>query len=391
MEKKGRFKKKISGLAAILLPALLGMAAGVALANYGEHVAADVGGFRLALIMLLSVLCLALAVLLQMLIHEAGHLLFGLLSGYSFCSFRLGSFMLLKDETGRFSIKRQSIPGTGGQCLMSPPDFEEDGYLPTGLYNMGGVLLNFISALFFLWVYFLSGGTMVLPVLWLSLSIIGFGLALINGIPMQLGGICNDGYNSLAMGRDPAALRAFWIQLKINQLFTQGKRLGEMPWEWFKMPDEQEMKNSLCASLSVFRANRLMDEHSFAEAGTLMERLLTGGGNIPGLYILMLRCDLACCCLLSGRAGEAKALLEDKSMKKFMAQMKNYPAVIRTGFIWALLGEGDRPQAEKRRQSLEELAGPYPYPGDIKSEREIIALAAEAFENRTAGADLKQS
>lgn len=46
-------------------------------------------------------------------IHEAGHLIFGLLTGYGFSSYRLGSFMLLK-ENGKLRFRRLSIPGTGG-------------------------------------------------------------------------------------------------------------------------------------------------------------------------------------------------------------------------------------------------------------------------------------
>ena len=63
---------------------------------------------------------LYLSWVLQVVIHEAGHLICGLLSGYTFSSFRIGSMMILK-ENGRFVTKRLKIAGTGGQCLMAPP------------------------------------------------------------------------------------------------------------------------------------------------------------------------------------------------------------------------------------------------------------------------------
>ena len=36
---------------------------------------------------------------LQIIIHEAGHLVFGLLTGYKFSSFRIGSFMWIRRKT----------------------------------------------------------------------------------------------------------------------------------------------------------------------------------------------------------------------------------------------------------------------------------------------------
>ena len=62
------------------------------------------------------------------------------MSGYRFCSFRIGSVMLTR-ENGRYKIKKYSIAGTGGQCLMEPPG-SVDGRLPYRLYNMGGAIMN---------------------------------------------------------------------------------------------------------------------------------------------------------------------------------------------------------------------------------------------------------
>ena len=96
-------------------------------------------------------LLLAAAYFIQMVIHEAGHLVFGLFTGYKFLSFRIGSLMLIKDGE-KFSFRRFSIAGTGGQCLMAPPDMT-DGRFPFVLYNLGGVIMNLIAtaAFFLLW------------------------------------------------------------------------------------------------------------------------------------------------------------------------------------------------------------------------------------------------
>ena len=100
---------------------------------------------RLLLSCILSLTCLILAVFVQIILHEGGHLIFGLATGYRFVSFRIGSLTLIK-EKGKFRFKRFSISGTGGQCLLSPPDkpYEQ---LPYFWYNAGGVLMNLLTAI----------------------------------------------------------------------------------------------------------------------------------------------------------------------------------------------------------------------------------------------------
>ena len=87
-------------------------------------------------------LCWMVFYFVQVVVHEAGHLVFGLLTGYQFSSFRIGSFMWVKLE-GKLKLKRYSLAGTGGQCLMAPPEMV-DGKVPYVLYNLGGCLANLI-------------------------------------------------------------------------------------------------------------------------------------------------------------------------------------------------------------------------------------------------------
>ncbi len=49
-----------------------------------------------------SIVCTLVAFILQIVLHEGGHLLFGLLSGYRFVSFRIFNWTLIRQE-GKFS------------------------------------------------------------------------------------------------------------------------------------------------------------------------------------------------------------------------------------------------------------------------------------------------
>lgn len=84
------------------------------------------------------------AMLIQLIIHEAGHLIFGLMTGYRFSSFRIANLMWVKLD-GRIQCRKLHIAGTGGQCLMIPPDLK-DGKMPVMLYNFGGVIINLATA-----------------------------------------------------------------------------------------------------------------------------------------------------------------------------------------------------------------------------------------------------
>lgn len=50
-------------------------------------------------------------------------------------------------ENNQLKFKSLSITGTGGQCLMSPPEMK-DGKIPIILYNLGGAILNIVTVYF---------------------------------------------------------------------------------------------------------------------------------------------------------------------------------------------------------------------------------------------------
>ena len=371
MNKKKKHSNIFSSCLALLICAAVGFLCGYAIMDYADKLAAG-GVFKNLLVLLSGLLLLALAYGIQVIIHEAGHLLFGLISGYEFVSFRIGSFLLIRGSDGKLSMKRYYLAGTAGQCLMSPPDFEEDGYLPVGLYNMGGVLLNAISAMFFFWAYYLSGKTVILPMLFLCLGILGLSQALINALPLELGGVPTDGRNALSLGRDERALRAFWIQLKINQCSSQGMRYMDMPEDWFSLSGDEANSGPLNSALAVFRANRFMDMQQFQDAWQLISQLLEETA-LPGLYQNLLKVDSLYLQALKGQVPQP-----EKSLEKFMKAMKNYPSVLRSRCALALAA-GDGAKARELKQRLEALRQTYPFPGELESELELTALAEKTL------------
>lgn len=212
------------------------------------------------------------AFLLQVIIREGGHLVFGLLTGYRFLSFRIFGLVWVR-ENGRLRLKRQSIAGTAGQCLMAPPE-RTDGKRPFVLYNIGSVIANGSTALLSLALYVLCFRMPGLSAFLWYMFVAGLAFALENGVPTRTEQIDNDGYNLWAISQSGAALDAFYLQLRIVGQIAGGVRLKDMPEEWFTLPAKEELHNSMIAVRAAFACNRLMDKLALAEAYSLMVQLL---------------------------------------------------------------------------------------------------------------------
>ncbi len=133
---------------------------------------------------------LGLAILLQTIEHEAGHLVFGLLTGYRFLSFRVGSFMIQKGQNG-MKLHRYSLAGTGGQCLMVPPDIV-NGKMPYVWYNLGGALMNLLTAVISIGAAYLSRENNWLETFFILHGLCGIATAMLNGIPIHTKEIMTD-------------------------------------------------------------------------------------------------------------------------------------------------------------------------------------------------------
>ena len=199
----------------MILPLLTGIICGILFAKYDSKTNLERSFGEGLLIFAVWLAFIYIAMYIQTIIHEAGHLVFGLFTGYRFSSFRIANFIWIK-ENDKLSFKRLFISGTAGQCLLTPPEMI-DGKIPVVLYNLGGSLMNVIASFIFLGLYFLFGGSPLFSMIMLMLAAVGFCIAVINGVPMRLGMIDNDGYNAFSLRKNNEAIRAFWLQLKINE------------------------------------------------------------------------------------------------------------------------------------------------------------------------------
>lgn len=311
---------------------------------------------------------------LQIIIHEAGHLIFGLLTKYKFSSFRIFNIQFIK-ENGKLVTKKYSLVGTAGQCLLAPPDKDEKGDFPYILYNLGGVIINFVFTIIPFYLFMASTNTYV-KLFMLSAMMAGSVCVLMNGIPMNTSEVPNDGYNVFSLSKDKNARDLFWTQLKILELQSSGTRIKDMPEEYFKLNDSMDKHNVLVSTLAVFNENRLMDKHNFDEARELIIKLLSDEYTIVGIYETFLILDKLYIDAISGKEVD-KSVLKTNKNKNFLKSMKNNPSVLRTNYTLSLLVDHDSLKAAEYKNSFQKITETHPIKADIESESELISIAEE--------------
>lgn len=370
MKKQDKKKKSSPGkLVYMLFSLIIGAVAGLFMAEYifNSDKNQPLAPYMTELFFTLAFIIFG--VYFNLIVHEAGHLVFGLLTGYKFCSFRVFSLTWIKKD-GKIKFKKYSLAGTGGQCLMSPPDMKK-GKFPVILYNLGGVFINLITTAVFMLLYFLLKEHESLASYMLIIAVTALLTALTNGIPMKAGNINNDGHNAISISRNKDSMKAFWLQLKIHNEQAEGKRLKDLPQEWFEYPSEEKLKNSMTAATAVFCCNRMLDEQDFDKANETMTKLLDSDAAIIDVHRYLLLCDRIYCEIINGRTDEASKLV-DKNLKKFIKSMKNTPSVMRTEYALALFAERDTQKAEKIYSDFQKRLSTYPYTGDAELEKDLV-------------------
>jgi len=367
--KKKNGKKILQKLLPSLMSLFMGAVCGVFISLYALNPDAEKNNSERLFDFAILFVGMYAAMFVQIIIHEAGHLVFGLISGYSFSSFRILSFTLIKTD-GKIKFRRMKVPGTAGQCLMVPPD-PVDGKIPAVLYNFGGSLMNLFSAFVFAGLYFVFSG--IPAVLMLIFAVVGFVFAVMNGVPIRAQLTNNDGVNALEIIREPEAMHSFWVQLKVVEQISKGIRLKDMPDEWFVLPADTAMKNSMTSVKAVLACNRFIDAKDLERAREAIRHIIDTQSGIIELHRRLLICDLIFIEIINGACTKDIYGLLDKKQKKFIGKMKNNPSVMRTQYFYALMCEKDSKKAEKIKKRFDLVCKIYPYNSEMEIEKEFMS------------------
>lgn len=364
-------KKILKGVAVIITGVILffvGLFIGYLIAE-GTAVITGLYGAMGVLLLIVGVM---LSLFLTVIVHESGHLVFGLIAGYRFSSFRIGS-LLISRSNGKLKLSAYKIPGFAGQCLMTPPE-REVSKVSDVLCHLGGVIMNFAFAGLLLLVYAIIPYTALLCELIVFTAIYSLLLALLNGIPMHTS-VPNDGMNTYYIITDKASAITLRNQLLIHSEQTAGKHLSEMPSEWFTVPADAKAANALNTAIRVAATSRTMESMDFALTAKEINELLASDAKMALLHSNLLTCDLIYCRLVTdGSRAEISSLLT-VNQQRFMSSAKSMLTVLRTEYAIALIRDKNAEKAENIKQKFEKAAKNYPYKTDANQERLYMSHA----------------
>ncbi|MBR1744175.1 MAG: M50 family metallopeptidase [Lachnospiraceae bacterium] len=319
-----------------------------------------------------ALFCLILSFYASVIIHEGGHFVMGHLTGYTFVSFRIGSLTWIKGD-GKLLLKRFHIPGTGGQCLLMPPESEKPEEVPFFLYHLGGGLFNFITAGIFLPIGLFcenkyGKAALVIFGVWSLLS------GLFNLIPMKLQ-VANDGYNLVELSRNKSVRVSLYKQLRINGLLYQGYIPSEIPEELFRMEDSS--KGIYHGIEKMLRGSLFIDRKDFGAAEKLFGECIEDK-NLISIYVSECKSELLFCKVMNGASREEIDALYDKELEGYIkASGKTQISKKRTMYAYDLIYKRDEAAAEKEYEAAMRMRKTYPALGELKSELSLIEYVKE--------------
>lgn len=293
---------------------LIGRVFGPSLANQLRHVSIT---YLLATFIVSTIL--------HIIIHEGGHLLGGLLTGYKFVSFRVMDLKLEKSESGGFKFRWQHVAGTGGQCLMRPPRYQSQKF-PFRLYLAGGFLANILTSVLAYWLW-----PNIYVFVFASLGIL---MGLTNAIPMSF----NDGKNLLLLSRSELNRLVLFIMLEDNYWANRGKSYDEK-YRYLRRVTINET-NFLTDATIFYDLEQLVDQGQFEEVYILAKKIYQEREDMVTPYRQeILRLLLFAASLQHPEDPLITTLLEDPLLVAMLKTKRPENSTAQAAYHWRVKGD----------------------------------------------------
>ncbi len=326
---------------------------------------------------ILQLLGMLLIILISIAVHEAGHLVFGLKTGYRFISYSLLSFTWVKQKD-KVAFARNKNSLVLGQCLMAPPEKEEDFHFK--LYNYGGGLANLIFAFITLPVLiFTIEGPETLWVLLFTNFWINTLMGLMNLIPFRKS-TPNDGANGREAGKSADATHGLFVMLTLAKHFADGKVLSDFEEGFFTVSPEADKNNYFVAYLIAAKAEWFFDKKQHEEGLALLNSLEEHIHALPNYYQQSIYADfLYYYSAIAPDKEKAKNYYNNPKLQKLLKIEDVAFLMIRAAYMIYI--EEDLVEGKNLLEKIKKNLPLYPYKGVAKEkERELKILQEHIIE-----------
>lgn len=248
-------------------------------------------------------------------VHEVGHLVFGLLTGYKFGFLRVLIFVWYKEHDKiKFTVSLKMMKVALGQCLMIPPENEKD--FKFVLYNLGGDIFNglLLIILVMLRIAFPYSG-----IIWGAVSAVLL-LLIVSLVPIFQG----DGKNILTALKSKDAKHGMYLCFYVYSETMNGKkRYSELNSELFSVSDTADFNNYFVSYIVIYEAARLYDLGEYHKSIACYEKLKNAK---PFIYSNAIKSDyLYYYTVHKPDYEKAQELFADKKLQKHLI---NQPRIL---------------------------------------------------------------
>lgn len=209
------------------------------------------------------ILMLMVSLEVSTIFHQIGHLVFGLLTGYSFISIRYRNLLLKRNEEGTLGFHKYSLTRSGGHCLMRPPKDKKPGLL----YNAGGALFNItaVSAVYIILLIFAPITNKSFVHFLTAFAFVNLIMSYSIWSPLKRG--YNDGTYYRLIKKNPVSKEAQLQVLELNARLTNGELLTEidMDIEDYKTYDPDDILQRNVIFYYIMRSMYDLDFHKSLE------------------------------------------------------------------------------------------------------------------------------
>lgn len=377
-KKKMKIEQFIYSLILILGFACIGGCIGYVIGTIQKRMGGNISGLKLCVMALLALTAIFLSYTINICLHEIGHMIFGLISGYEFSSLRFGKLMLAK-ENGKLRFCKYDMPGTGGQCIMTAPKVDAEK-MPVVLYNLGGLVMNLVVLLIGIIVFVIvSDSHFVVGMIFLMFAMTSLVILITNGLPFtQMG---TDGANTIILLKDKFSREAFRNQLEVVRYLSQNYSVREMPEELFLFDKQIPMTNPLITAQAVSCFNYHSVIGKYQEAKEMASYILENARSINSLHEKILYGERLFITIVIDKDMEA-AKEQFILYKKELEKTAGFISIQRVLYAYYTLVQPSEKKASQYARLFENSVKNYPYPKDAAIEKEQFDMVAEVLKEK---------
>ncbi len=315
------------------------------------------------------------------LVHEAGHLVGGLLSGRRMYYVSVAGHCLMRRPDGRFRRGYAATPGVGGVCST----VSEGSPQPFRLYLLLGPLSTLLVGGLCAYLATLSDPAWELPwevalrrailhIPMVLMAVQGVVGCIVNLIPMHISGGISDGMQLLSLSFNRQS-RADWEQCnRIAYLTWQGLTPSEMPEELFAPLPPERLTSPYARELTLYRLERLTELGDFAAAISLCHELTEAELPLSPLERLCITRTGAVCEALTDGPGPFCQRMAEQDMQRLMRFTRKTIGTQLTQYAMAKLVDRDEALAARHLADFTRSVARSPFLESARLDGSLITL-----------------